>query len=267
MPVRLLTTEQHQDVLRRLIDLARSINGTNAHREGWEFTSLMVCFLMHQVGAAEALLKLAKQMTNDWFPATAGYVIVRSLFETDVTAHYLAAQPKDRVPRYIEFEHITKKQRMDACAKHRQSANQSWREGMDLEWRHHWASIEVEVNADYQRVLPLFQPTNGNGRGGAVRNWSGKSIRQMAIEVDHEAAYDIFYADLSSFTHVDVNLANRFLRLKDGDVKWSQKPHEFDVGNVFRYAATFLTCFLELYGKEFRVWDSAKVRGCWEGEA
>ena len=53
----------------------------------------------------------------------------------------------------------------------------------------------------------------------------------------------------------------------DGDVEWSQKPDEFDVANVFRYAATFLACFLELYGNEFGVWDSAKVRGCWEGEA
>ena len=40
MSVRLLTTDQHQDVLRRLIDLARSIKGTKAHHEGWEFTSL-----------------------------------------------------------------------------------------------------------------------------------------------------------------------------------------------------------------------------------
>jgi hypothetical protein len=90
----------------------------------------------------------------------------------------------------------------------------------------------------------------------------------MAKEVDHVEAYDIFYADLSSFAHVNVMLANRFLRLKglvDGDGPgWSQRANEYDVANTFRYAATFLTCFLELFGKTFGLWNAEQVRVCWE---
>jgi hypothetical protein len=86
----------------------------------------------------------------------------------------------------------------------------------------------------------------------------------MAIEVDHEEAYDIFYAELSSFTHVDVNLANRFLRIGPDGLSWSQRPSQFDVGNVFRYAAIFLTCFLELFAEKFDVWSKDEVRKCWD---
>jgi len=63
-------------------------------------------------------------------------------------------------------------------------------------------------------------------------------------------------------------MANRFLQLNglvEGDgPAWSMRADEFDVGNVFRYVATFLTCFLELLGKEFGIWDETQVRSCWE---
>ena len=102
------------------------------------------------------------------------------------------------------------------------------------------------------------------GKPHAFRNWSGKSIREMAIEVAHAEAYDIFYAELSSFAHVDVSLADRFLRIKNGGPKWTQRAQDFDVANVFRHAASFLTCYLELFGKQFGSWSEKDVHECWE---
>jgi hypothetical protein len=94
-------------------------------------------------------------------------------------------------------------------------------------------------------------------------NWSGKTVRQMAAEVDHIEAYDIFYAELSSFTHVDVRLADRFLQRRPDGLVWSQRAGEGDVGNVFRHAASFLTCYLELFGRQFKTWPEAEVQKCW----
>jgi len=148
---------------------------------------------------------------------------------------------------------------MDACAKHRQSKNPQWREAMDLVWQKVWAPEEDEINTRYEQDRSRFESAGGR----AFRNWSGKSIRKMAVEADHEEACDIFYAELSSFAHGRVELANRFLRSPPDGLSWSQRPTEFDVGNVFRHAATFLTCFLELFGEQFRRWTKEDVHNCW----
>jgi len=88
----------------------------------------------------------------------------------------------------------------------------------------------------------------------------------MAIDVKHEEAYDVFYAELSSFTHIDVRLANRFLRLRSDEMTWSPRAREFDVGNVLRYAAIFLDCHLKLFGQQLGVWDSQAVERCWNDQ-
>ena len=85
----------------------------------------------------------------------------------------------------------------------------------------------------------------------------------MEVEVDHEEAYDIFYADLSSFTHADVRLANRFHRLDPLGMSWSSQAHPPDIGGVFRYADIFLSCYLSLFGEEFGLWEKSKVDKCW----
>ena len=95
------------------------------------------------------------------------------------------------------------------------------------------------------------------------QNWSGKTVRQMAAEVDHVEAYDVFYPELSSFTHVDVHLANRFLQARPDGPVWSQRAEEGDVGNVYRHAASFLTCYLELFSCHFKTWSHAEVQECW----
>ncbi len=86
----------------------------------------------------------------------------------------------------------------------------------------------------------------------------------MAKEVNHAEAYDIFYAELSSFAHINIRLADRFLQTREDGLIWSQRASEFDFGNVFRHAATFLTCYLELFAEQFGTWEKNEVQNCWE---
>lgn len=255
-----LTTDEHREVVRRLVALPKGFKGTHSHEAGWEYTSLMVCFMMHSIGAAESVLTLFERFGDEWFPATTGYVVARSLFEVDVTAHYISVDAASRSRRYVEFEHVIRKNTLEAIERHRVSDTSSWREGLQLMYNMEYAPRKTEIEAKYEQVRSRFE----NARGKREQSWSGKSIRQMAIEVDHLEAYDIFYADLSAFTHVNVMLANRFLRLKDDGPTWTMRAHAFDVGNVFRYTATFLTCFMTLFGKQFGLWDEARVMKCWD---
>jgi hypothetical protein len=251
-----LTVEQHQQVLRQLLALGRGLpESVPTHEGGFEHTSLMVCFLLHNLSVADCLLRLAMCFGNTWFPVTASYSMVRTVFEADVTAHYITQDPRARSRQYIDLGAILKKQSINACARHRASTDRCWREAMTLEWEHHWAQQEREVVRRYEEVAPHFH--------GYGSKWSGRTLRQMATEVDHAEAYDTFYADLSSFAHADVRLADRFLQRRESTWTWSQMADEVDVGRVFRYADSFLECYLTLFGREFGFWPASAVDDCW----
>ncbi len=260
-----LTVEQHQQVVRRLLDLGKDrADKIPHHSAGLEYTSLMVCFLLHNLSSAEALLRLSDSFTTEWFPITVGYTVARTMFETNVTAHYITKLPKERARLYIDFGAVLNKRKMDAISKHRDSTNSSWKEAMALQWQNYWQPREKDVNIKYNIIVSNFIHKNKKGKGSVARNWSDKSIYQMAKEVNHEEAYDIFYAELSTFTHVDVHLADRFLKHDSDGPIWSQRATEFDVGNVFRHTASFLTCFLELFSDQFKTWSQSDVQACWQ---
>jgi hypothetical protein len=153
---------------------------------------------------------------------------------------------------------------MDACSKHRNSKNPKWREAMNLLWDNYWSHQESDILKKYNAVSAQFTRKNKKGKMQYFKNWSGKDIRQMASEVDHIEAYDIFYSELSSFTHADVHMADKFLQNRPAGPVWSQRADEGDVGNVFKHAATFLTCYLKLFGKEFNSWTVDEVEKCWD---
>ncbi len=260
----LLTANQHVQVLDKLIEFAKRLNNTATHSAGIEYTSIMSCFFLHQLSSATTLSKLYVDYTSEWFPVTVGYTIVRPMFEIDVNAHYLTLDPIDYSRQYIEFEKVIKFKQMEAIKKNRDSKNESWREGMNLMWEDFWKEKEDDIENCYKKVEKAFCKTNKSGKLQVFNNWTGKSIRQLAVEVDHKEAYEVFYSELSSFTHGDVSLANRFLRLDTKGIRWTMRSNEFDVGNVFRFAATFFTCFLELFGKQFNTWEENDIYKCWK---
>jgi len=259
-----LTSEQHQEVVRRLLDLGRSrAEKIPFHPAGMAYTSLMACFLLHELSAAETLVRISRSFGNEWFPVSVGYAVTRTMFEADVTAHYITKDPSDRALQYVNFAAVLNKRQMDACSQHRNSKDPGWRKAMALLWQHHWGPREEEVKKRFAVVTPRFTLKKSDGKDRIFQNWSGKTIRQMAAEVDHLEAYDIFYSELSSFTHVDVHLADRFLKNRSDGPVWSQRAEEADVGNVFRHAATFLTCYLDLFGHTFGTWTESTTQDCW----
>jgi hypothetical protein len=221
---------------------------------------------MHEMSSAEALLSLHRAMGQERFPAAGAYAIVRTMFETDITAHYIGSDPEDRAVRYIEFGHLLEKHQMDACSKYLASADRTWAEGLRLEWDNRWAPVEARVNAEDVRVRTRFERRGHRDKPRLFRNWSGKSIRQMAEEVDHTEAYDVFYSDLSSFAHADIRLADRYLKLRPYGAAFSTAAAEYDVGAAFRYAAIFFTCFLSLFGTESGLWPEEDVNRCWHAD-
>ena len=260
-----LTVDQHKEVLQQLVNLGERIsNGVPDNHLEIGYTSLMVSFLLHNLTAARSIVQLSNSFGDEWFPASVCYTIARTMFEVDVTAHYIAKSPAEHVRQYIDFTAVLNKKEMGACKKNRNSEKPGWQEPMESLWQNYWANRESEIERKYKIVIPQFTRTDKKGKTSVFQNWSGKTILQMASEVDHTEAYDVFYSELSSFAHANVRLADRYLQHRTDGPVWSQKAREFDVGNVFRYAANFLTCHLELFGQQFNTWTETEVSDCWK---
>jgi len=88
----------------------------------------MMSFMLHNLTAAETLLRLAHFPGNDWFPVTIGYVIDRSIFEVMINAHYIAKDPVQRSRQYIEYKHVIDHKSLEVFRKHRNTKDALWRE-------------------------------------------------------------------------------------------------------------------------------------------
>lgn len=257
-----LTLEQHCKLLHELDNFARQSKGVNTHKAGIEYTSLMMSFMLYNLTSSETLLSLLRHNSVEWFPVSIGYIAVRSMFEADINAHYISRSPAERARQYIDYKHIVDKKELDAFRKHRDTNKPIWREFINFELENKFS--ETNINERYNKVSKKFQRKDNKGN---YNNWAGISIKDMAGKVDHEIEYDLFYSELSSYTHCDVRLADQFLHATNSGIIWSQKAKPYDVGCVLRYAATFLSCFLTLYGQQFDLWTEENIAEIWKRAA
>ncbi len=214
------------------------------HEAGMEYTSLMVCFLLHNISAAKSLLVLYDHYGNKNYPATVGYNIARTMFEIDVTAHYISKEPSLRAGQYIDFGWILKMRDL-----------QNYTSPIPNEYK-------KEIERNYKIVQSQFEKEGRNGKKKVSLNWSGLNIREMAACVGHEKAYLSFYSHLSSYAHADIRLSDSFIRLSPNEIAWSSAPGLVDTANVFWFASNFMNCYLKLFGKEFNIWKEAEVEQC-----
>lgn len=256
MALKYLNEEQHIKVVSNLIDFQQRINPNKTHKAGIPYTSLMNSFLAHNMASATSLVRL-RMDANEWFPASVGYAIARTMFEVNINAHYISLDPEKRSNQYIQFEHVLKYQLMNNYKELSRIPNSQWEEI----WIAQWRDKEIEITSRFNQVKSMF--THKTCKRSIFRKWSDLSLWEMAKEVDHSEAYKTMYEELCSYSHADVNLANKYIRLNPKGITWTQKSKYFERANVFRYVATFLTCFLELYGKELGGWSEDEVRECW----
>jgi hypothetical protein len=90
-----------------------------------------MCLFSHSVCAADALVRLYRA-TPEWFPATTGMVVVRSVFESLINARYIAQDPGRRANAYIDYSKVLRKRELDVLRKHRNEGDERWHAWLDL---------------------------------------------------------------------------------------------------------------------------------------
>lgn len=261
--MKILTYQQHICVLKKLVNIGETIDVKTLKSEDIAYESIMICFLLQELSIANSLIRLFDEKNAQYYPSTVGYILCRSMLELDINAHYVSRNSKTMAQKYINYKKLITKDRMDVCEKHRNSKKNDWNYALNVEWNEYWKVRKSNIDDEYLKVISEYTRTSKKGKSVIFSNWSGKNIREMAEIVDHQESYDYFYAFLSSFVHGDIEEIDRFLRIKNESLIWTIKTNEFDIGNVFRHAATFLHCFLGLFGKVFSIWDKSYVDECW----
>ncbi len=259
-----LTFEQHISVLKNLIKIGKNVDIKRIETENISYKSIMICFLLQELSISNSLIRLYDSVNPQYYPSTVGYVMCRSMLEIDINAHYISERPTERSRQYIFYKKVIKKNRMEVCKKHLNTKKEDWKYALNMEWDDCWDDEKETIDREYEEVIGNYSRKTRKGKNIEFSNWSGKSIREMAENVDHLESYDYFYTFLSSFVHGDIEEIDRFLRINQESMIWTLQTDEFDIGNVFSNASTFFHCLLSLFGEKLKIWDKEIVDKCWE---
>lgn len=261
-----LTTEQQIELVRRLLKLAdtkfASAKSIKYHKEGVEYTSLMVCFFLHICSVVDSLLKLFN-INPQFFPVPIAFILARSIFETNITALYISKEPRQRALAFIEYGNIVKEERFRRLLKYKDTNVEPWAAFVNLVLSEEYYPKQDKIEAGLKKVKPMFEFVTKAGKKKMFTNWANKSMREMAIEVNHEIEYDIFYPELSNFTHNNIHLADLFLTTRDDSPFWTTRADEGNIGYVFGHVATFFSCFLTLMSRQFNLGIEKDIDECW----
>jgi hypothetical protein len=249
----------------RLHDLARARflcdEALTSHYAGLEYISLMVSFLLHFCSTIDAMLSLWKLNPNI-FPVSNALVLTRCLFEVNVTALYISDLPKERAISFIEYHNILRMQAFHRLSKHKDSDKAQLSSYITAILQQEYIPDQKTIEQEYARVKAQFEFTDRNGKLRPFSNWANKSLKEIAQAVNHEIEYDLFYPELSEFTHSTVHLADLFLKSKHWPPQWSTHADEDNIDLVFAYASEFFSCFLSRFAQEFKLNLQKEIDSC-----
>lgn len=182
MTIKAFTLEQTQEITKRLNLLARSKvfceKKLRVHSAGMGYTSLMVCFSSHIMASIETLLFLYKQFGKEWFPSTVGFIILRSMFEIDIQAHYISEEPKERAGTYINFGSIINKRKYEALLRHRNEVHGNWKEMCETVLAKVYSAEKLNKIMDaFEKNKINYEYTDKSGKKRLYSNWTNKSLR------------------------------------------------------------------------------------------
>ena len=114
-------------------------------------------------------------------------MLSRSMFEAAVDAMWLASDLEPRSRPFFDHTHVVTKKFQDTIARSPLATPE-----LLEQLKAQRASVDANATAAKQR------------RGGRGQNWSGKTIRQMAVELDLGHQYDMVYGLASEIEHSSV---------------------------------------------------------------
>lgn len=253
--------DKNVEVLQNLLKLSKSEKEVRMHKSGIEYTAIMNSFLLLMISASESLITLYLSFSKDWFPAIVGFNIVRQMFEIDLTGRYINLEPQKHAQLYVEYDRVIEYKKMNCIYRNLESENPLWRNLLNTIWSS-WNKDKDKIEKNFNDVKHKFGRYNNKNKWILFQNWSGKNISEMAKEVDRKEMYDLFYTTLSNYTHSNAMTLRSTIIVERDKIKSTMQTKKEDIGYVFEYAIIFFTSFLELFGEDFKVWNTSEINEC-----
>jgi hypothetical protein len=170
---------------------------------------LMAAFLAKACKTHDAMVLLAR----NGFGEDAA-ILTRSLLNLVINARWINQAPEERIPAYIKYEHVLIARLNRKIVEDPRLVG---RDSLDprTEFKNKQAGLDAEAREAEKR------------HGYNHHGWSGKSIRDMAIELGMTIDYDSLYTLASDLEHSDVASVDDYMTLSpDGRVFVSGNPSE-----------------------------------------
>jgi len=168
--------------------------------------------------------------------ATESLAILRSLFNLYINIKWLNLT--NEWERYADFEYLYKRNLVDVLKKHKQMEGDKEK--------------DKDLNEKCNKVINKYELNIKNYRN--LSEWSGKSIRKMAEDVQEQWEYDIIYQHLSSIEHTSPSSVKSYLnKSESGATIIKHGPKE---ENIFLALFTAISYFIEVKEITYKIFDS-----------
>lgn len=171
-------------------------------------------------------------------------ILSRSLFELAITTVYISADESNaRAQRYFDYDWVIR----DEMYNHLLSTDELKAE---LEKR------TVGTDAKVEEVQRRAKEVRAGYTADELRkrNWSGKSIRDMAIDVGREDAYKTAYRLQCSLAHSDITVADNYIKETGDQLMMDISPNE-------NWVPSTLVATIDFFLGIVRAWNSVYAHG------
>ncbi len=166
-------------------------------------------------------------------------IILRSLLNLFINFKWLTLTDSDkRMQRYADFEIISKKRKMDLAGV--LSADEEEKQKTK------------EIENQHKVIIEKYSLNPKDWK--SMTQWSGKSIRQMAIDVDLLADYEKVYSYLSFEEHTDPStITNYISRSTNEENIYIANPDDYLIALILWTAISYYFQIEEVVAKIFNV--------------
>ncbi|HEX7320186.1 MAG TPA: DUF5677 domain-containing protein [bacterium] len=223
-------------LLKKLIEKASGdINKikVNDADEKFSFKIILVIFLFKAISICQSIMAILQSDPTLYHEAG---ILTRSLLELFINAKYIGKIPKELSERFLRYNDVWRYRFREELSRRNPKFGKKLKNG-DL-------ARSVNLDDEYKQFITIYGKDKLN-------NWAGKTLKEMANEVNEDWLYSVVYKIHCKYVHPDIDTLTRYMHVDNYKITIYRKSNPEEENRVL---ATCFGLFAQLYllcDKEF----------------